>query len=87
LVQGDFALQRQFSLSESSSLRLRLEAYNVTNTSNFGDPVRYLSNPLFGISPTLTSLMLGSGRPNSGLSPAFQSGGPRVLQLSVGFRF
>jgi hypothetical protein len=87
LVQGDLALQRQFSLSETSSLRLRLEAYNVTNTSNFADPVRYLSNPLFGISPTLASLMLGSGRPNSGLSPAFQSGGPRVFQVTVGLRF
>jgi hypothetical protein len=87
LVQGDFALQRQFSLSEAGSLRLRLEAYNVTNTSNFADPVRYLSNPLFGISPTLANLMLGSGRPNSGLSPAFQGGGARVLQVTLGLRF
>jgi hypothetical protein len=66
---------------------LRLDAYNVTNHAQFGDPIRFLNGPLFGQSVSMLNLMLGSGTPHSGITPAFQVGGPRVLQVTVRFRF
>jgi hypothetical protein len=87
LAQFDVALQREFVASESVRLQLRLEGYNLTNTVNLADPIRVLSSPLFGYSPSVASLMLGAGRPNSGLTPAFQSGGPRLFQAGVTVRF
>jgi hypothetical protein len=35
----------------------------------------------------MLNLMLGSGTPHSGIAPAFGLGGPRVLQLTLRFRF
>lgn len=87
LTQLDLAVQRDLVTSEQTRLQFRVEAYNVTNTPNYADPVRMLSSPLFGMSPSLANLMLGSGRPNSGLTPAFQSGGPRVFQAGFTLRF
>lgn len=87
LTQVDLALARQFAIGENVSTSFRIEAYNVTNRSFFGDPVRFLSHPLFGQSVSHTNLMLGSGRAHSGLTPALQSGGPRSLQLRIDFRF
>jgi hypothetical protein len=87
LKQLDLALERRFVLSESARLHFRAELYNLTNTINLADPVRVLASPLFGQPASLTNLMLGAGRPNSGLTPAFQSGGPRTLQLGVALRF
>jgi hypothetical protein len=87
LVQLDMALERQWTLTEPAQLRFRLEAYNATNRASLADPVRYLSSALFGQSTSLAGLMLGAGRPNSGLSPAFQPGGPRSLQAGFSVRF
>jgi predicted porin len=87
LTQLDMALQKEFAAGERTRIQLRLEGYNVTNSPSFADPVRVLSSPLFGVSPSLMNLMLGSGRPNSGLAPAFQSGGARVLQVGISIRF
>jgi len=49
--------------------------------------VRFLSSPLFGQSPSMLSMMLGTGSPGSGLTPIFQSGGARSVQVSLRFRF
>jgi hypothetical protein len=87
LVQLDMALERQWTLTERAQLRLRIEAYNATNRASFADPVRYVSSALFGQSTSPAGLMLGAGRPNSGLSPAFQPGGPRSLQAGFSVRF
>jgi hypothetical protein len=87
LRQLDLAVERRFVLTESARLSLRAELYNVTNTLNLADPVRVLASPLFGQSASLANLMLGAGRPNSGLTPAFQSGGPRTLQIGITLRF
>ena len=35
----------------------------------------------------MLNLMLGSGTPRSGLTPAFQLGGPRVIQVGARFSF
>ena len=87
LTQLDLAVQRDLVTSERTRLQFRVEAYNVTNMPNYADPIRILSSPIFGTSPSLANLMLGSGRPNSGLTPAFQSGGPRVIQAAISLRF
>ena len=68
-------------------LQFRAEAYNMSNSPSFADPVRVLASPLFGTSTSMMNLMLGAGRPNSGLSPAFQSGGSRVYQAGFTLRF
>jgi carboxypeptidase family protein/TonB-dependent receptor-like protein len=85
--QIDLALRRGFSFGEQRSLDLRIEGFNILNHPNFADPVRYLVSPLFGESPSMMNLMLGTGSPGSGLAPIFQSGGARSLQVSLRLRF
>jgi len=87
MSQLDLALRRDFPVSDRLSLRLRLEAFNLFNQANLSDPVRFLTNPLFGESASMLNLMLGSGTAASGLSPMLQIGGPRSLQLSLGLHF
>jgi hypothetical protein len=87
MSQLDLALRREFSLGERRSLQLRIEAFNAFNHPNFADPIRFLASPLFGQSPSMLNLMLGTGSPGSGLAPLFQGGGPRSLQVAVRFSF
>ena len=87
MAQVDFAVRREFRLSERRRLQFRLEAYNLLNHPNPADPVRYLNSPVFGQSTSMLNLMLGSGSPGSGLSPILQTGGPRSLQGSLRFQF
>jgi hypothetical protein len=85
--QGDVALRRRFSLADSASLEIGLACFNVANRANRADPVRYRNSPFFGQSVSLLNVMLGSGSPRSGLTPAFQLGGPRSVELGVKLRF
>ena len=87
MYQIDIALRREFKLKERQGIELRLEMFNTMNHPNFADPARYLSSPLFGESPSSLNFMLGTGSPGSGLTPTFQTGGPRALQLAVRYRF
>jgi hypothetical protein len=87
LGQVDLALSREFAVREESAIELRIEAFNVANHPQFGDPVRYLDSPLFGQSASMLNLMLGSGTPHSGIAPAFQVGAPRILQITARFRW
>ncbi|SPF36264.1 TonB-dependent receptor, plug [Candidatus Sulfopaludibacter sp. SbA4] len=87
MAQLDFALRREFRLTERRRLQFRLEAFNVSNHANFADPVRYLNSPVFGQSTSMLNLMLGTGSPGSGLAPILQTGGPRSLQASLRFQF
>jgi hypothetical protein len=87
MSQLDLSIRREFLRSERRFLELRIEAYNALNHANFADPVRFLSSPLFGQSPSMLNLMLGTGSPGSGLAPIFQSGGPRSLQAGLRFHF
>ncbi len=85
--QADVSGRREFRFSEHRRLLLRVEAFNVLNHPNFGDPSRYLNSPVFGQSVSMLNLMLGTGSPGSGLSPILQPGGPRSLQGTVRFQF
>jgi hypothetical protein len=87
MAQFDFAVERAFPVRETAALELRMDAFNALNHPNPGDPEPYLQNSLFGRPVSMLNLALGSGSPQSGLTPAFQTGGPRVLQVTVRVRF
>src|SRR5262249_7028016 len=87
MSQVDLAVRREFKFGSERVFQIRAEAFNLLNHPNFADPVRYLSNPLFGQSPSMLNLMLGTGSPGSGLTPIMQTGGARAIQLVVRFRF
>ena len=82
LRQADVSLRRRFRLSESASLDFRADAFNVTNTPNFASPVGVLTGNNFGLATQIFSAA-GVG----GLSPLYQMGGPRSLQLSLKIHF
>jgi len=63
------------------------EATNVLHQPNIADPERYLASPLFDQSASVLNLMHGSGTPRSALTPAFQIGGPRMVQIGLRVRF
>jgi hypothetical protein len=79
----DFALRRRFELWERFSLQARADLFNIFNHPNFGNPINYLSSPLFGQSTQMLGTSLGSGGQNGGLNPLYQLGGPRSAQLSL----
>ena len=87
MSQLDLALHRSFAVTDRTSLEIRGEISNALNHPGFADPERYLSSPLFGQSTSMLNLMLGNGTPRSGLTPAFQLGGPRVIQVGARFSF
>jgi carboxypeptidase family protein/TonB-dependent receptor-like protein len=85
--QVDFALRRHVDITERFRLQFRAEIFNLFNHPNFGDPVGDLDNSRdFGRSTALLGRSLGSVG-NGGLNPAFQTGGPRSVQLSLRFHF
>lgn len=85
--QVDASLRRQFRLYGSSVIEVNASAYNVFNRASFSNPIGYLGSALFGQSTSMQSLMLGSGGPNSGLTPMFQQGGPRTVEFGIKFSF
>ncbi|HEV2764534.1 MAG TPA: hypothetical protein VGV38_16255, partial [Pyrinomonadaceae bacterium] len=87
LVQLDSALRRQFALNERLRLDLRAEVFNLLNQPNFGNPVANLSSNLFGLSTQTFARSLGSGGAAGGLSPIYQVGGPRSVQLALKLHF
>jgi hypothetical protein len=87
MYQADLALRRTFRFGEHQSVQFRIEAFNAFNHPGYADPVRVLSSPLFGQSVSMLNVMLGTGSPASGLTPAFQNGGPRSVQLMLRLRF
>jgi hypothetical protein len=87
MFQTDAALRRRFPLADSASLEVGLACFNVANHANPADPVRYLNSPFFGQPVAMLNLMLGNGSPRSGLTPAFQLGSPRSVEIGVKLRF
>ena len=86
-AQVDLTLRRQFKLRDRLSLQARADLFNIFNHPNFGNPINYLSSPLFGQSAQMLGASLGSGGQNGGLNPLYQIGGPRSVQASVKFLF
>ena len=87
LSQLDLALRRQFTLGEGLHLQFKAEVFNLFNHPNFGNPVNTLSSNLFGQSTQMLGRSLGSGGINGGLSPLYQIGGPRSIQLALRLQF
>ncbi len=87
VFQVDASLQRQFRLFRASSLEVSASAFNLFNHPSFSNPIGYLGSALFGQPTSMQSLMLGSGNPTNGLTPIFQSGGPRTIELTLKIRF
>lgn len=79
--QLDVALRRDFKLVESLNLQFRLDAFNLFNHANFANPTGILTSALFGRATQMLSSGLG------GLSPLYQIGGPRSLQLALKLQF
>jgi hypothetical protein len=87
LFQVDASLRRQFRLFHSISAEASVSAFNLLNHPSFSNPVSYLGSALFGQSTSTANLMLGSGSPTTGLTPLYQAGGPRTVELGLHFTF
>jgi hypothetical protein len=86
LSQMDFSFRRKFRLGEQLNLQLRADLFNAFNHPNFGTPVSLLSDPLFGQATRMLGRELGAGGDGS-LSPLYQIGGPRSVQLALKLQF
>jgi Carboxypeptidase regulatory-like domain/TonB dependent receptor-like, beta-barrel len=87
MSQVNLALRRQFRIHERFDLQLRAEFQNLFNHANFGNPVGDLNSGLFGQSTSMLGRSLGSGGSNGGLSPLYQLGGPRSIQMGLKLQF
>lgn len=98
--QLDFALRRQFRLTERFDLQFKAELFNAFNHPNFGDPRfedmslglasggQFFPNAAFGRSTAMLGRSLASGGTGTGgLNPLYQVGGPRSIQLSLRAQF
>jgi hypothetical protein len=85
--QADFALQRQFSVTERVGLRFRAEFFNIFNHPNFGPPDNNVTDALFGQSTQTLASSLGGGGASGGFNPLYQIGGPRSVQLALKLLF
>jgi hypothetical protein len=69
-------------------LQLSAEAFNLFNQASFGPPVNTLNSGLFGqATRSLASSFGGGGITGGGLSPLYQVGGPRSIQLALRVQF
>jgi hypothetical protein len=87
LTQLDFALCRQFSLSERTKFSLRADFFNLLNHPNFAAPDSLLPSNTFGQSTAMYATGLGLGGISGGLNPLYQVGGPRSIQFSLRFQY
>lgn len=87
LNQTDFSLRRKFAVNERVSLLFRADVFNLFNHPNFADPVNSLSSGSFGQSTQTFGKGLGSGSFGAGLSPLYQIGGARSIQVSFKAQF
>jgi hypothetical protein len=88
--QADFAVRRQFHLTEKVGLQFHAEFFNLFNHANFGDPIqnnRFIFSPQFGQSTQTLANSLGTGGAGGGFNPLYQIGGPRSIQLALRLQF
>jgi hypothetical protein len=88
LRQIDLSISRFVRVGERR-VTLRLDAFNVLNTTNVGPPRSFLTtNPTFGHPLQTYANALGTGTlTGGGLMPVQQVGGPRSIQLGLRFDF
>jgi hypothetical protein len=79
--QADLALRREFRVNSRGAVSVALELFNVFNHPSFADPEGSMTNPRFGVATSMLNRSLG------GLSPLYQLGGPRSVQLVSRFKF
>ncbi len=91
LSQMDFAVRREFRLSERFKLHFRAEAFNLFNHPNFANPAASLGQKSgnlffpaanFGRSESMFGRSLATSA-TSGLNPLYQVGGPRSIQFGL----
>jgi hypothetical protein len=87
LSQLDFAVRRQFRLSERANIQFKAEFFNLLNHPNFGNPSFTLSSGSFGLATQMLNVSLGTGGSAGGLNPLYQVGGPRSIQLSLRLQY
>jgi hypothetical protein len=93
--QIDFALHREFLLSDRFTLQLRAEVFNLLNHPNFANPSDSDNPGVLTVAPFpqwgAATQTLANGLSPSGvvgqLSPLFQIGGPRTMQLALRIHF
>jgi hypothetical protein len=87
-AQWDLAIHRNFPIGESIHLQFRAELFNVMNHPNFGLPSGQFGQDGFGLSSQMLGQSLNSGNLGGGaLSPLYQIGGPRSIQLALKLMF
>jgi hypothetical protein len=87
-VQWDFAVHRNFPIYERLGLQFRAEMFNVLNHPNFGSPSNLFGASGFGLSNQMLAQSLNNNNLGSGaLSPLYQIGGPRSIQLALKLQF
>jgi Carboxypeptidase regulatory-like domain/TonB dependent receptor len=79
-LQLDFALQRQFSVTERIKLQFRSELFNVFNHPNFGRINRFTPGGNLVATSTLNNSL-------GGLNSLYGIGGPRSIQLALKLSF
>jgi hypothetical protein len=88
LFQTDLGVSRSFPIREKFSIEFKAEVFNLFNHPNFGNPDADVTNvDTFGKSFRMLGRDLGSGGTLGGLSPLYQVGGPRSIQLSLRAQF
>ena len=88
LFQTDLGVARSFPIREKFSIEFKAEVFNLFNHPNFGNPDPDVTSvDTFGKSFRMLGRDLGSGGTLGGLSPLYQVGGPRSIQLSLRAQF
>jgi hypothetical protein len=85
--QLDFALHRNFKVTERLNLRFRSDFFNLFNHPNFANPSgTYTTATTFGTATSMLNASL-NGTAGGGFNALYQIGGPRSIQLSIRLSF
>jgi hypothetical protein len=88
MSQVDLAVRREVPTGGDMKVQLRVEAFNLFNQVSFAAPINTLTSGLFGqATRSLASSFGGGGITGGGLSPLYQVGGPRSVQLACRVHF